>query len=75
MRLAITKKENNYIEKLREMMINIGKTDIMKYYSSMNSKKEEAHNVINDIIQGLDREIEIPIYPGTCKYLFPQEPK
>ena len=73
MRLAITKKENNYLEKLRGMMANIGKTDLMKYYSSMNSEKEKANNAINDIIRGLDREIEIPIYPGTCNYLSPSE--
>lgn len=71
MKLSLTKKESYFLDKVKEMMTDMDNVPIMEHYSSMVLEKEESHNILHELLQDLDREIEIPIYPGICKYLSP----
>ena len=67
--LPLNKKESYYLGKISELMASINDTPILEHYSKMRSEKQVAENIQKDMIKSLEKEIEIPIYPGICPYI------
>ncbi len=67
--LSINKKESSYLDKISDMMGAIAETLVLVHYSEMITEKKKAEDVQNELIHSLEKEIEIPIYPGKCPYI------
>ncbi len=67
--LPLNKKESHYLRKISELMGSIKDTPILKHYSVIRSEKQVAEDMQKELIKSLEKEIEIPIYPGICPYI------
>lgn len=67
--LPLNKKESYYIGKISELMASINDTPILDHYSKMRSEKQVAEKIQKEMIKSLEKEIEIPIFPGICPYI------
>ncbi len=69
--LSLRKREQPVFDGLNKMMKEIGDTPIPEWYKNAQIKKEEQYSTRKEIYYFLDREIEIPVYPGDCQFLSP----
>ncbi len=69
--LPLRKREQPVFDGLNKMMEQIEDTPIPEWYKKAQMKKNNYYIIRNKIFYFLNREIEIPIYPGDCRILSP----